>query len=263
MKIILPALIMAVLIGVPIILFGGIVARLRDWGRALARLISWLSQTAAYSLMIGLAAAVLAHYADRDAAATGLLAGLLSLPVTFLVARARRGHEEARQPTVVAWQAQAVEGETPNPRRPSPNKPPRWSWFRRRTDRRIADEALEGAWAVAGSLADWAPSRLAAVRTSCAALLREADFAPLDMEAKELALLIRRRIPELINACAEQCRDATRSERELLVEDLLDSLEGVGAEADRRRKQARRSRGTPFDVLRAHMANRVKKEGWL
>ncbi len=80
---------------------------------------------------------------------------------------------------------------------------------------------------------------------------------------KELTLLIRRRIPELIEACAEQCRNATHSERESLVEDLLESLETVGAEADRCRKEVRRSQGTPFDVLRAHVAARVKKEGWL
>ena len=116
---------------------------------------------------------------------------------------------------------------------------------------------------MAESLADWAPSRVARVRTSCDALLREADLASFDMEMNELTLLIRRRIPELIMACAEQCRNASRSERESLVEDLLESLESVGAEADRCRKQIRRTHGAPFDVLRAHVAARVKKEGWL
>jgi len=263
MKVILPALMMVVLIGVPMILFGGIIARLREAGRALARMISWLSRTAACSLVVGLVTAVLAHYADLDAAATGVMVGLLSLPVTLLVARPRRSHEEARWPTAVARQAQVVKGRTPDPPLPKPNKPPRRFWFGRRTHPCITDKALEEAWAVAESLADWAPSRLAAVRTSCGALLRESDLAPLDLEAKDLAILIRRRIPELIGACADQCRDATGSERESLVEELLDSLESVGAEADRRRKQARRSRGTPFDVLRAHVGNRVKKEGWI
>jgi hypothetical protein len=226
-------------------------------------LVSRLSRAAAYSLVIGLVAGVLAHYADVDAIATGVMVGILSLPVAFLNARRRRSHEEARWPTPVSRQAEAIRGETPHPQIPTPDQPARRCWFRRQTDTPIADEGLEAAWAIAESLADWAPSRLARVRTSCAAFLREAEITSLDIEVKELTLLIRRRIPELIKACAEQCLNATHSERESLVEDLLESLESVGAEADRYRKEVRRAHGTPFDVLRAHVAARVRREGWL
>ncbi len=119
-------------------------------------------------------------------------------------------------------------------------------------------DPLEAAWALAAAEADWAVSRVAAARTSCARLLAIADSDSLATDAVDWANVIRRRVPDLVAACMEECRDATPVERRRNLDDLIDSLEKIGAEAERRRDRFRDGRVSPFTVQRTYVDQRTR-----
>lgn len=121
-------------------------------------------------------------------------------------------------------------------------------------------DPLEAAWASAASQADWAVSRIAAARTSCARLIAIADANPLAADAVDWANVVRRRVPDLVAACAAECADATPSERRRNLEDLVESLEKIGAEADRRRDRHRGARASPFEVQRTYVEQRTRPD---
>ncbi len=119
-------------------------------------------------------------------------------------------------------------------------------------------DPLEAAWTLTATEADWAVSRVAAARTSCARLLAVADGDPLATDAVDWANVIRRRVPDLVAACMDECRDATASERRRNLEDLVDSLEKIGAEAERRRDRFRETRPSAFNVQRTYVDQRTR-----
>ena len=119
-------------------------------------------------------------------------------------------------------------------------------------------DPLEAAWTLAAGEADWAVSRVAAARTSCARLLAIADGDPLATDAVDWANVVRRRVPDLVAACMEECRDATPVERRRNLDDLVDSLEKIGAEAERRRDRFRDGRVSPFTVQRTYVDQRTR-----
>ena len=119
-------------------------------------------------------------------------------------------------------------------------------------------DPLEAAWALAAAEADWAVSRVAAARTSCARLLTIADSDSLATDAVDWANVIRRRVPDLVAACMDECRDATPVERRRNLDDLIDSLEKIGAEAERRRDRFRDGRVSPFTVQRTYVDQRTR-----
>lgn len=125
---------------------------------------------------------------------------------------------------------------------------------------RTADPAdpLEAAWTTTAAEADWAVSRVAAARTSCARLLAIAETDPLATDAVDWANVIRRRVPDLVTACMDECREATPAERRRTLEDLVESLEKIGAEAERRRDRFRDSRVSPFNVQRTYVDQRTR-----
>lgn len=125
---------------------------------------------------------------------------------------------------------------------------------------RAADPAdpLEAAWTRAAAEADWAVSRVATARTSCARLLAIADADPLATDAVDWANVVRRRVPDLVAACMDECRDATPVERRRNLDDLIDSLEKIGAEAERRRDRFRDGRVSPFTVQRTYVDQRTR-----
>lgn len=130
--------------------------------------------------------------------------------------------------------------------------------------KRVRDAAtadpLEQAWASAAGEADWAVSRIAAARTSCTRLLAIADADPLAADAVDWANVVRRRVPDLVAACAAECADATPQERRRNLEDLVESLERIGAEADRRRDRHRGNRISPFEVQRTYVEQRTRPD---
>ena len=121
-------------------------------------------------------------------------------------------------------------------------------------------DPLEAAWAAAAGEADWAVSRIAAARTSCARLIAIADAEPLAADAVDWANVVRRRVPDLVAACLNECRDATGAERRRNLEDLVESLEKIGAEADRRRDRFRETRISPFTVQRTYVEQRTRPD---
>lgn len=121
-------------------------------------------------------------------------------------------------------------------------------------------DPLDAAWAAAAGEADWAVSRIAAARTSCARLIAIADAEPLAADAVDWANVIRRRVPDLVAACMDESREATAAERRRNLEDLVDSLEKIGAEADRRRDRFRDSRVSPFTVQRTYVDQRTRPD---
>lgn len=119
-------------------------------------------------------------------------------------------------------------------------------------------DPLEAAWTRTASEADWAVSRIAAARTSCARLLAIADADPLATDAVDWANVIRRRVPDLVAACMDECADATPVERRRNLDDLVESLERIGAEAERRRDRFRDGRVSAFNVQRTYVDQRTR-----
>ncbi len=119
-------------------------------------------------------------------------------------------------------------------------------------------DPLEDAWTLTANEADWAVSRIAAARTSCARLIAIAEAEPLATDAVDWANVVRRRVPDLVAACMDECRDATAGERRRNLEDLIESLEKIGAEADRRRDRFRDVRTSPFAVQRTYVDQRTR-----
>lgn len=123
-----------------------------------------------------------------------------------------------------------------------------------------AERKLSDAWEALIVEADWAQSRVAVARTSCERFLDVAARAPLDFEAIETAQLIRIRVPQIVETGLDQCRTATASERRVLLEDLVASVEAVGADADRKRERLIRIIGTEFEVQREHLRRRTESD---
>lgn len=130
----------------------------------------------------------------------------------------------------------------------------------RRMQRSVPADPLDGAWTDAASHADWAVSRIAAARTSCARLIALADADPLATDLVEWASVVRRRVPDLIAACLAECEHATPAERRGNLEDLVESLEKIGAEADRRRERFRGAKASPFAVQRTYVDQRTRSD---
>ncbi|QDX26841.1 hypothetical protein FPZ54_13050 [Sphingomonas suaedae] len=120
------------------------------------------------------------------------------------------------------------------------------------------EDPLETAWTLTATEADWAVSRVAAARTSCARLLAIADANPLATDAVDWANVIRRRVPDLVAACMDECEQATPGERRSNLEDLVESLEKIGAEAERRRDRFRDTRPSAFNVQRTYVDQRTR-----
>lgn len=121
-------------------------------------------------------------------------------------------------------------------------------------------DPLDAAWSRAAGEADWAVSRIAAARTSCTRLLAIADADPLAADAVDWANVVRRRVPDLVDACLGECADATPSERRRNLEDLVESLEKIGAEADRRRDRHRGGQVSAFEVQRTYVDQRTRPD---
>jgi hypothetical protein len=116
-----------------------------------------------------------------------------------------------------------------------------------------AQTPLDLAWAAVGEHADWARSRLAVAQESCRLFLQLADRQPLDMDAGGLAVRIRKRIPEHVAECLDKCELATPSERRTILEELVFTLEKVGASADRERSRLMGPATGEMEVQRRHL----------
>lgn len=216
-------------------------------GRSVAAVVRWLKRSALAVGVSGLGgiggAVVASEFTPLDPGLIGLLTALFLFVVTL-----------ATLP--MAGRAAGSTGV------------PRVGRRRERETRRAAErgaarpgavDPLARAWDAAARRADWAQSRIAVARTSCERLLRLADERPLDTHAAEWAGVVRRRVPELVASCLQECDRATPAERETHLEHLVEALEKIGGEADRRRTRLL-DQATPFGVQRTYVDQRTARD---
>ncbi len=122
---------------------------------------------------------------------------------------------------------------------------------------------LDIAWDEAADLASGDP-RVVAARARCHTLLGRVAETPGAPALDEWADIIRRRVPELVDAAAAAAADATPAERATLPGELAEALERVGAEAADRLDARRRAARDQFDSLRGYVRNRASPDrDWL
>ena len=115
------------------------------------------------------------------------------------------------------------------------------------------DETLLTAFAALAENADWARSRIAVVQESCRLFLGLADRDPFDNDAGDLAIRIRKWVPQHIGDALVGCELATLSERRAMLEEVVFTVEKVGAEADRQRARLMGPGQSALDVQRRHL----------
>ncbi len=148
-------------------------------------------------------------------------------------------------------------------RRVPRGQPNPWIRQARPTSPRPAPSALETAWSRA-AIAVRGDERIAAARARCAELLVRAQAEPDDAALADWAEVIRRRVPELVDAASAAAADASTPERAALAGDLADALDQIGAEAAARLGARRLAARDRFDTLRGYVRNRTASErDWL
>lgn len=169
--------------------------------------------------------------------AAGVFAGIAAFVATlagfYLLARRRRRRRER--------QARPIDMKpTPAVARPSALPASR-------------DPALDKAFADLAAHADGSRARLSVAQESCRLFLVLADQFAADMDAGDLAVRIRKRIPEHVETCLTMMESAKPSERHAYVEDAVSALEKVGAEAERNRTRLQSHAAHVLDLQRRHL----------
>lgn len=195
--------------------------------------------------IVPLAIAILGGLALSAFVGGGPSAGTTTIAalVIFLAlrSRSRRQRRHVRR----NFDVEATATETPSPQ----SKP-------RSAATASTDPLLDTAFAALAENADWARSRIAVAQESCRLFLRLADRQPFDTEAGDLAVRIRKRIPEHVAECIESCEAATASERRVILDEAVFTLEKVGAEADRHRTRLMGPASEAMNVQRQHLTRR-------
>lgn len=236
-------------------------------GIAIYRSLGWFGRViealfmAALSALVGgvLLYAGGSYIDDGVAVLIGVLGGLLLFPV-FLVRslRARLKKTAAIAATPVR---KPIMKNTPSAsKRTEKVSSPSDGFFRRRASPRPdPDLQLEAAWERAILGADGIASEIAIARRSCRKYLKVAAGRELDSDAIDWAVFIRKQVPNLIESFFQRCSERP-GERAEAMEALADSLQRIGAEADRR--TARKSAETvdAFDLTREHIRRRTARD---
>lgn len=115
------------------------------------------------------------------------------------------------------------------------------------------DPELDGAFAKLAAHADGSRARLSVAQESCRLFLVLADQFPADMDAGDLAVRIRKRIPEHVGTCLTMMESAKPMERHAYLEDAVSALEKVGAEAERQRTRLQSHAAHVLDLQRRHL----------
>lgn len=117
----------------------------------------------------------------------------------------------------------------------TPPPGPWWSLAARRVKKESHEDLARAlAWDQLALHADWAAARIAVARGACEGYLRGLPPEPTLLEG-ELAIALRRRVPEIIAEMVEGCRGVTPSEARVVAEEGVELLELLAAEAERRR----------------------------
>jgi hypothetical protein len=95
-------------------------------------------------------------------------------------------------------------------------------------------------------------------RDRCARLLASSDANPLDLESTELAVLIRRSLPELASRNAALWNDADQADQTDLSAGILADVSRLEKIADARLSSHRGNRRDELETLRNHLAARTE-----
>jgi hypothetical protein len=135
---------------------------------------------------------------------------------------------------------------------------PWWSPAARRARKQARDDrARWQAWDEVADRADWAAARISVARSACESLL-EALSGDAGQQGNELAIALRRRVPEIISEAVERCRGASLSEQRELLDEAVTLLEILAAEAERQRATTRPS-SSPLATKRAYVEEVVRR----
>lgn len=225
-------------------LIGGFIALVFAWGvvLALARLLLAVLRAALWLAVIaGLAllASLLAEQAGlANADFYGLGVALVGVPLALWHA--------FRRPDDIPLSSSAEAAVLSNPALPQ-TPPPEPD----------GDEALGAAWQSAAELLPRLGGTLADQRLACARVLHLAAADPLDPELRDVALLVRRHVPELVLRSSELFIDASADEQQELESQLAASLAAI---SDRVQSLIGRHRAAKRDALEVHH-RRVRGEG--
>ena len=185
----------------------------------------------ALSVLGGVGVGALLH----GGAVVGIVTTLALLAVFESLRKPLRRQQQSRQ----RFDIEATATKAPGAQAPAP--------------RQGTDPALDTAWEALARNADWAVSRVAVARESCRLFLATTDRAPYDSNAADLAVRIRRRVPEHIAECLDRCEHVTPSERRAILDECVATAEKVGAEADRQRARLRGPADAEISVQRRHL----------
>ena len=95
-------------------------------------------------------------------------------------------------------------------------------------------------WARFESELDWVSRQQARQsRSAIERFLAERESQSLTHEHRSLLVSCEKRVPELIDACLERCRNAKRGERERYMDETLDRLVQIAGEAEQARRDIR------------------------
>ena len=122
-----------------------------------------------------------------------------------------------------------------------------------------ADAVVASAWGRAARLAPGQRQRLASAREACSYVLHWAEAHPFDMDTMECAVLIRKRLPELVEQTASYCALAGRSEQRTVIDGMVGDIERLGRMALARVERSRSQIGESLAATRAHIASRTSE----
>jgi len=122
-----------------------------------------------------------------------------------------------------------------------------------------ADDAVATAWTRAVRLAPLQRQRLVSAREACAYVLHWSEGHPFDMDAMECAVLIRKRLPELIEQTSNYCELSGKAERREAIDNMVRDCESLGLMALRRVEGSKMRIGDSLAATRAHIASRTNQ----
>jgi len=109
---------------------------------------------------------------------------------------------------------------------------------------------------------DWVARHQA--RKSRAAIDRfvaERNSPSLTHEHRSLLLSCEKRVPELIETCLERCGNASPQERDHYIDETLDTLNQIGAEAERARREVRDADDRRLEMLHRYFDGVAGEDG--
>lgn len=230
----------------PVIFFGFLLMAVLMAVGTVVLTVRALTRRPLLTTMLGASAgALLAVAEEADAGAYAVTGGAVAFALAMSLRSRKRLPRPAPRVAVPAMRARAA----PLPIVLPISRPP--------------PSLLDIAWDEAADLTAGDP-RVAAARARCHALLARASEAPGDPALDEWADIIRRRVPELVDAAAATVADATPAERATLPSELAEALERVGTEAAERLDARRRAARDQFDSLRGYVRSRTAPDrDWL